>query len=56
MKRKIYIGADSAGYVLKGEVIAHLENLGYECFDLGCDSTESCHYPIFAEKDRKSVV
>ena len=55
MKRKIYIGADSAGYVLKGEVIAHLENLGYECFDLGCDSTESCHYPIFAEKVSEAV-
>ena len=55
MKRKIYIGADSAGYILKGEVIVHLENLGYECFDLGCDSTESCHYPIFAEKVSEAV-
>ena len=55
MKRKIYIGADSAGYILKGEVIAHLENRGYECFDLGCDSTESCHYPIFAEKVSEAV-
>ena len=55
MKRIIYIGADSAGFSLKKEVISHLENLGYECFDLGCDSTESCHYPIFAEKVSEAV-
>ncbi len=55
MKRRIYIGADSAGYILKGEVIAHLKNLGYECSDLGCDSTESCHYPVFAEKVSEAV-
>lgn len=46
--RKIYIGADSAGYRLKGEVMEHLISLGYEVIDLGCDSEESCHYPFFA--------
>ena len=55
MKRKLYIGADSAGYLLKKEIIEHLTNKGYECFDLGCDSTESCHYPIFAEKVSEAV-
>ena len=55
MKRKIYIGADSAGFMLKKEVIEHLENKGYECVDLGCDSTESCHYPIFASKVSEAV-
>ena len=48
MKKTIYIGADSAGYRLKEEVKAHLEELGYEVFDCGCDSEASCHYPIFA--------
>ena len=48
MKKTIYIGADSAGYKLKEEVKAHLTELGYEVFDCGCDSEESCHYPIFA--------
>ena len=47
-KRKIYIGADSAGYTLKGELIAHLNELGYETVDCGTDSTASCHYPEFA--------
>lgn len=55
MKRKIYIGADSAGYNLKEEVISHLCSLGYEVHDVGCHSTESCHYPEFAIKVCKEV-
>ena len=55
MKRKVYIGADSAGFLLKNEIKAHLENNGYECVDLGCDSTESCHYPVFASKVCEAV-
>ena len=50
MKRTIYIGADSAGYLLKEELKAHLAELGYETVDMGTDSTASCHYPEFAEK------
>ena len=46
--RKIYIGADSAGFQLKGEVIEHLRSNGYEVVDMGCNSTASCHYPEFA--------
>ena len=53
--RKIFIGADSAGYGLKEEVKAHLATLGYEVEDMGCHSTESCHYPIFAAKVCESV-
>ncbi len=48
-KRKIYIGADSAGYFLKEEIKSHLTQNGYEVFDCGTDSTDSCHYPIFAK-------
>lgn len=55
MKRKIYIGADSAGYVLKGELITHLNELGYEVTDCGTDSTASCHYPEFASAVCKNV-
>jgi ribose 5-phosphate isomerase B len=47
-KRKIYIGADSAGYELKSEVIPYLLERGYEVVDCGTDSTASCHYPDFA--------
>lgn len=48
--RKIYIGADSAGYNLKEEIKEYLIGKGYEVEDCGCDSTASCHYPIFASK------
>ena len=55
MKRIIYIGADSAGYTLKEEVKAHLDSLGYKVEDMGCHSTESCHYPEYAVKVCKNV-
>ena len=48
--RKIFIGADSAGYTLKEEIKSHLTGLGYEVVDCGCDSTASCHYPEFASR------
>ena len=46
--RKIYIGADSAGYVLKEEIKEYLLAKGYEVVDCGTNSTASCHYPEFA--------
>ena len=46
--RKIYIGADSAGYFLKEEFKSYLIDKGYEVEDCGTDSDASCHYPIFA--------
>ena len=46
--RKIYIGADSAGYFLKEEFKSYLTGRGYEVEDCGTDSDASCHYPIFA--------
>ncbi len=55
MKRKIYIGADSAGFALKEELKAHLEGLGYSVTDCGTDSDVSCHYPIFASRVCEAV-
>ena len=46
--RKIFIGADSAGFTLKEEVKAYLIEKGYDVTDCGTDSAASCHYPIFA--------
>ena len=53
--RKIFIGADSAGYTLKEEIKAHLAEAGYEVIDCGTDSTASCHYPEYAIKGCESV-
>ena len=55
MKRKIYIGADSAGFLLKEEIKKHICELGYDVTDFGTDSEASCHYPIFASKVCEAV-
>ena len=46
--KKIFIGADSAGFTLKEEIKAYLIGKGYDVTDCGTDSDASCHYPIFA--------
>lgn len=46
--KKIFIGADSAGFALKEEVSEYLKTKGYDVTDMGAYSSESCHYPIFA--------
>lgn len=55
-KRKIYIGADSAGYTLKEHIKNHIASQGYEVVDFGTDSEASCHYPIFASKVCEAVL
>jgi ribose 5-phosphate isomerase B len=53
--RKIFIGADSAGFPLKEEIREYLKGKGYDVTDLGTDSTASCHYPEFASAVCKEV-
>ena len=48
--KKIIIGCDHAGFGLKGAVLAHLTEKGFDCIDVGTNSAESCHYPEFAHK------
>lgn len=48
MKRKIAIGADHAGYKLKGELITFLKGKDYEVVDFGCLSEDSIDYPDYA--------
>ena len=48
MKNKIAIGADHAGYKLKGQLISFLEEKGYAVTDFGCPSEESIDYPDYA--------
>ena len=55
-KRKIYIGADSAGLPLKEEIKKHLEANEYDVTDCGTNSTESCHYPVFASAVCENVL
>ena len=53
--KKIYIGADSAGFEVKEKIKEHLEKLGYTVSDIGCYSVETNHYPEFAAKVSKCV-
>ena len=48
---KIFLASDHAGYDLKQQIIAFLQQQHYEAIDLGCDSaTNSVDYPDFAHK------
>lgn len=44
---KVAIGSDHGGYELKRKVIRHLEEKGIQCEDMGCNSKDSCDYPVF---------
>jgi len=52
---KIAIGSDHGGFNLKGKIIKHLEEKGYEVQDFGTYSTDSCDYPVYAKAVAKSV-
>lgn len=49
-QKKIVIASDHAGYPLKQSLAKLFAEEGYEVIDCGTDSTESCDYPIYAEK------
>lgn len=53
---KLAIGADHGGYSLKEILKKHLEEQGHLVEDYGTHSTESCHYPVFAEAVARAVV
>ena len=52
---KIAIGNDHTAVDLKMEVMEYVKNLGHEVVNLGTDSTESCHYPVYGEKVGRAV-
>ena len=53
---KIVIGCDHAGYAIKGLVKDHLVSLGHEVIDVGTNSADSCHYPIYAKAACKKIL
>lgn len=52
----IAIGCDHGGYELKQEIIAYLKEKNLEFKDYGCDSKESCDYPVYAKKVANAIV
>ena len=51
----IAIASDHGGFALKEELLAHLRARGVEVDDLGTYSSESCDYPVYAEKLGRAV-
>lgn len=51
----IALGSDHGGFDLKQEVIKYLKEAGYEYRDFGCDSKESCDYPVYGRAAAKAV-
>jgi len=52
---KIGIGADHAGFELKGKIIEFLIEKGHEVKDYGCYSSESIDYPDYAHPVCESI-
>ncbi len=46
---RIAVGADHAGFNMKGDLAAVLRTLGHEVLDLGTHSTAAVDYPDYAE-------
>ncbi|MDD3164602.1 MAG: ribose 5-phosphate isomerase B [Oscillospiraceae bacterium] len=53
---KIGIGSDHTGIELKGIIIDHLKQQGYEVIDYGPNSPESVNYPEYGEKVARALV
>ncbi|WP_243366857.1 ribose 5-phosphate isomerase B [Fundidesulfovibrio soli] len=50
MSTPVIFGSDHAGFALKEQLKAFASKLGVQVVDVGCDSLQSCDYPLFAEK------
>lgn len=51
----IALGSDHGGYGLKQKIIRHLEERKIPYQDMGCDSMESCDYPVFGHAVAQAV-
>lgn len=52
---KIFIASDHAAYIEKNELIEYLKPK-FTIIDLGTDSSESTHYPIYGKKIAEAVI
>lgn len=53
---KVYIGADHRGIEFKANIRTIVSELGYSVEDVGTNSTESCDYPVIAQKVARGVL
>ena len=52
---RIALAADHAGYLLKDELVAWLEEAGHEVLDLGTNGPESVDYPEFGSRLAQAI-
>ena len=52
---KIVIANDHAATDLKFEIKEYIESLGHEVINIGTDTNDSCHYPVYGEKAARMV-
>ena len=50
MAKKIAVACDHAALDMKAEVLKYLEDNGFEYYDFGTYTKDSCNYPDYAEK------
>lgn len=53
--KEIWIANDHGGYILKKQIIAHLEQNGIKVKDVGCDSEDIVRYPYYAAQVAAAV-
>lgn len=56
MSKKLIIGSDHAGYLLKNKLFDYLKEQGFEIVDAGTYSEESCDYPVIARDVANKIV
>lgn len=52
---KIAVGCDHGALSLKDQLVAHLQNRGFEVCDFGTYTPASCDYPVYAAAAAKAV-
>ncbi len=55
-KPLVYIGADHAGYEMKGKLKDYLDGEGFDVVDLGCFNEGACDYPDQAREVGEKVI
>lgn len=55
MMKKIVIGNDHAAVEMKNELMAYLQEKGYEVVNVGTDEHASCNYPVYGYKAARMV-
>lgn len=53
---RIAVACDHAGFTLKDEIIAVIQNAGHDILDLGTYDQEPVDYPDYAEKVGRAIV